>query len=551
MSYPHTRLRRSGAALSLFLVPVLALTGCGGGDSESDRATGPETATTLTVATDEDAGPLNIFAGQTDQMTELVYDKLLAPSPYVAEPQPWLATSVDQVDAKTWEVDLRGDVKWHDGEQFTADDVMFSFHFMHAAPTGRFTHHINDTPSISTVVPTEDGGVRFVCDYACPELGTVTLADLPILPEHVWSKIDPADVKQVTDLPIGTGPFKLVDYSPTSGYRFEANAEYFAGKPTVDELVMPVIPDASATFTALRSGEIDATTRPLNPELVDQFRSTPDIGVIEAAPLQYPELKLNFLEEPFAEARFRTAMSRAVNRDQLLDVVALGRGRPATQGYVHPDAPFAKPDTNTPYDADEARAILDELGYRDVDGDDKREKPNGDKLSLTLYVDGGLAPDVRAAELLQEDFAAVGVDVSIRALDAGSISEVSSDKAYDMLITTNSPHAVADSTQFIMSHRSGNLWKHPTLPYPEFDALYEEWKSTETNEDRIEALYKIQEVFNKQPTAIGLYYPEEYWGYRSDKFGGWVVTPGYGIVQKWSFLPRDVAEKAHAIAPTD
>ncbi|WP_232717333.1 ABC transporter substrate-binding protein [Gordonia metallireducens] len=550
MSYPLTRLRRSVAALSTLLVPVLVVTACGDGGSDADRANGPETATTLTVATNKDSGPLNIFAGQTDQMAEMVYDKLLAPSPYVAEPQPWLATSVEQIDATTWEVALRDDVKWHDGEPFTADDVMFSFHFMHAAPTGRFTHHINDTPSISTVVPTADG-VRFVCDYACPELGTVTLADLPILPEHVWSKIDPADVKQVTDLPIGTGPFKLVDYNPTSGYRFEANTDYFAGKPTVDEIVMPVIPDASATFTALRSGEIDATTRPLNPELVEQFQATPNIGVIEASPLQYPELKLNFLEAPFTEARFRTAMSRAVNRDQLLEVVALGRGRPATQGYVHPDAPYAKPDTNTPYDADEARTILDELGYRDVDGDGKREKPTGEKLSLTLYVDGGLAPDVRAAELLREDFGAVGVDVSIKALDAGSISEVSSDKAYDMLITTNSPHAVADSTQFIMSHRSGNLWKHPTLPYPEFDALYEEWKVTETNEDRIEALYKIQDVFNKQPTAIGLYYPEEYWGYRSDKFGGWVVTPGYGIVQKWSFLPRDVAEKAHAIAPTD
>ncbi len=99
----------------------------------------------------KDSGPLNIFAGQTDQMTELIYDKLLSPSPYVADPQPWLATDVRQVDATTWEVDLRDDVKWHDGEAFTADDVVFSFHYMHAAPTGRYTHHVNDTPSISTV----------------------------------------------------------------------------------------------------------------------------------------------------------------------------------------------------------------------------------------------------------------------------------------------------------------------------------------------------------------------------------------------------------------
>jgi peptide/nickel transport system substrate-binding protein len=536
------------AALSLVFVPILVATACGGDSDNAAIPSGPASATSLTVAVIADSGPLNIFAGQTDQMTELVYDKLLAPSPYVADPQPWLATSVTQVDAKTWEVDLRDDVKWHDGEVFSADDVIFSFHFMHAAPTGRFTHHINDTPSISTVLPTDDGGVRFVCDYACPELGTVTLADLPILPEHVWSKVDPADAKKVTDYPVGTGPFKLVDYSPTTGYRFEANAEYFAGKPTVDELVMPVIADPSATFTALRSGQIDATTRPLTPELIEQFQSTPDIGVIEAAPLQYPELKLNFLREPFSEGKFRTAISRAVDRDELLEVVGLGRGRPATQGYVHPDAPFAKPGTTTPTDPAEATKILDELGYRDINGDGLRENAAGDKLALSIHVNGGLATDVRSAEILKENLNAVGLDVSITALDTGSISDVTTDKSYDMLIATNSPHAVADSTQFIMSHRSGNLWKHPSIPYPEFDALYEEWKATETNEDRIEALYTIQDLFNSQPTAIGLYYPEEFWAYRSDKFGGWVETPGYGIVHKWSFLPRAVSEKAHAIA---
>ncbi|WP_082897549.1 ABC transporter substrate-binding protein [Rhodococcus sp. EPR-157] len=539
--------RRRACALSLVLVSSMAASACA---SDSNPDTGDAAASSLTIAVDKDSGPLNIFVGQTDQMTELIYDKLLSPSPYVADPQPWLATSVNQIDAKTWEVELRNDVKWHDGEALTADDVVFSFHFMHAAPTGRFTHHINDTPSISTVVPTESG-VRFVCDYACPELGTVTLADRPILPEHIWSSVDPAKAKEVTDLPIGTGPFELADYSPTSGYRFEANTDYFAGTPTVDELVMPVIPDASAVFTALRSGQIDASTTPLAPELIDQFQSDSDIGVIEASPLQYPELKLNFLEQPFSEPKFRTALSRAVDREQLLDVVALGRGRPATQGYVHPDAPFAAPDTNTPYDVADANRILDGLGFVDGDGDGFRENAVGEKLAFAIHVSGGQSTDVRSAELLVEDFRAIGLDVTITALDAGSFSEVSSKKTYDMLVTTNSPHAVADSTQFIMSHRSGNLWKAPDVAYPEFDALYEKWQSTETNDARIDALYEVQDLFNEQPTAIGLYYPDEYWGFRSDTFDGWAETPGYGIVHKWSFLPREVSEQAHAIAPSN
>lgn len=535
----------------MVLAASLLAAACGSGDAGKSSGSGPATADSLSVALVKDSGPLNIFAGQTDQMAELIYDKLLAPSPYVAEPQPWLATDVQQVDATTWDVELRDDVNWHDGEPFTAEDVVFSFHFMHAAPTGRFTHHVNDTPSISTIEATGPNSVRFVCDYACPELGTVTLADLPVLPEHFWSKVDPAKAKEVTDLPIGTGPYKLVDYSPTSGYRFEANADYFAGAPTVGELVMPVIADTSAAFTALRSGQVDAVDRPLTPELVDQFTASDDIGVVTVSPLTYPELKLNFTREPFAQPDFRAALNLAVDREKLLDIVALGRGRPATQGYVHPDAPFADPEASTPYDAQRAVALLDQLGWVDSDGDGTRENPDGDQGPFELIVDGGNAPHFRAAELLAEDFAAAGIDVTIKPLDAGTLTEASANKAYDMYITTNTPHAVADSTQFIMSHRSGNLWKHPDLAYPEFDALYERWRSTDTVDSRIAVMQEMQRLFNRQPTTIALYYPEEHWGYRAEKFTGWIETPGYGIVHKWSFLPAEVVEQANAEAPQD
>ncbi|WNG86160.1 ABC transporter substrate-binding protein [Mycobacterium sp. ITM-2016-00317] len=536
--------------LPLVLATALVVAACGSSGSTAS-GTGTATADTVTVAVSKDSGPLNIFAGQTDQMTELIYDKLLAPSPYVAEPQPWLASEVRQVSATTWDVDLRDDVTWHDGEPFTADDVAFSFHFMHAAPTGRFTHHVNDTPSISTVEATGEHSVRFVCDYACPELGTVTLADLPVLPEHVWSNVDPAKAKEMNELPVGTGPYKLVDYSPTTGYRFEANPEYFAGTPTVGELVMPVISDTSAAFTALRSGQIDAVDRALTPELVDQFTASSDIGVVTVSPLAYPELKLNYTREPFAQHDVRAALNLAVDRDQMLDVVALGQGRPATQGYIHPDAPFADPDASTPYDPQRAAALLDQLGWVDADGDGMRENPAGPTTPFTLIVDGGNAPHVRAAELVAEDFAEAGIAVEIKPLDAGSLADASAKMAYDLYIRTNSPHAVGDSTQFIMSHRSDNLWQHPDLAYPEFDVLYDKWRATETNEARIAAMQEMQKLFNRQPTAIALYYPDEHWGYRADKFTGWIETPGYGIVHKWSFLPAEVVKEANAEAPQD
>jgi peptide/nickel transport system substrate-binding protein len=64
-------------------------------------------------------------------------------------------------------------------------------------------------------------------------------------------------------------------------------------------------------------------------------------------------------------------------------------------------------------------------------------------------------------------------------------------------------------------------------------------------------MQEMQKLFNRQPTAIALYYPEEHWGYRADTFTGWIETPGYGIVHKWSFLPAEVVEKANAKAPRD
>lgn len=74
-----------------------------------------------------------------------------------------MATEARAIDASTWEVDLRTDVTWQDGEKFTPEDVVFSFNFMHQVPTGRYTHHVNDTPIIEQVVKMDEDTVRFEC----------------------------------------------------------------------------------------------------------------------------------------------------------------------------------------------------------------------------------------------------------------------------------------------------------------------------------------------------------------------------------------------------
>lgn len=532
-------------ALPLLAVMALLAAGCAGGAGEP-ATSGPATADRLTIALAEDQGPLNIFADQFAPVDELVYDKLLAPSPYVDSPKPWLATAVRRLDPSTWEVDLREGVRWQDGQPFDATDVAFSFEYFKKAPTGTYTHHVSDIPTIASVTVVSPTQVRFTCGFACPELGTVTLADLPVVAEHIWASVPPEKAKEVTTLPVGTGPYRLVSYDPTAGYRFEANPDYWAGAPAVRELVMPVITDPSATFSALRAGQIDATTRPLSPQLVDRFGGSGEIGVLRTAPLRFPELRINYDRPPFDRPEVRAAISSAVDRQQLLDVVGLGKGRPSVQGYPHPDAPFADPGLSTPYDAAQARTTLDALGILDADGDGMREGAG----PFVVHADGGNPADVRAAELIAEDLREVGIPTTVQGLDAGSLADLNKSREFDMMISSIGPHGVADPTQFIMSHRSGYLWRAPKLPYPEWDALFEQWKATTTTEARVEALGEMQELFNRQPTSIPLFYPDEYWAFRSDRFAAWKESPGYGIVHKWSLLPPQVGRDAGAVVET-
>ncbi len=509
--------------IAAVIVLVSLAAACAGGESGSTTAERER----LTIALPRDGGPINIFAGGvSDPLVELIYDKLLAPSPYVDGPAPWLAERVEQVDPVTWDVTIRDGVTWQDGESLDAEDVKFTFEYFVEAPTGRYTHHVSEVPEIAEVTITGDRSLRFTCAYPCPELGPITLADLPIIPEHVWRGVTEPTTR--SDLPIGSGPYRLVEYSPTA-YRFEAYEAYFAGPPRVAELIMPVIPDPSTAFTALRSGEIDAVARPLPPELLDVFGSDDGLGVITAAPLQFDELRLNFQRPPFDDPQVRRALSLAIDRQALLDTVLLGEGRAAVRGYPHPDSPWTNPELSTPYDPDEARRLL-----------------AGREISFEIDVAGSEPTQVRAAELIARQLGAVGVEATVRPTDATTLANFFRTRDFDAYVNTITAHGVADPTQFIMSHRSGYLWDAPEVPYPEWDALFERWRAQGTIEDRTAVLFEMQALFNQQPTSIPLYYPDEHWAF-GPAYDGWVESPGHGIVHKWSFLPTDVRAAANAV----
>jgi peptide/nickel transport system substrate-binding protein len=487
----------------------------------------------LKIAVPTDAGPLNIYSTSVDFMTELVFDKLYGPSPYVDDPQPWLAESAEQLDDLNWVVKVRSGVKWHDGTPFTAEDVKFTYEYYRDGPQNRHSHHVSDVPKIDTIELLDENTVKFTCAYACPSLKTVTFADLPILAKHIWEGVE--NPRKYTDLAIGTGPYKLVEYVPDQYYKFEANGDFFMVKPVVDTLYMPIIKDQTAMFNALRAGEIDAAAKSVPPELLSTFNGAANLKVTTTPELTIAELRTNYERFPLNIHEFRNALSLAIDRQTITDIVLLGHARPAFQGYPHPDSPWTNPDLSTPFDAEKSKSIMDSLKLIDRDGDGIRESEDGKKLDIQLAVSSAEPTFIRTAELLKEQFLNVGINLKVDVMDAGTLSGISSERNFDLIIGNIGAHGVADPDQFIMSHRANYLWKLG-LEYPEMDALFEKWKDEPTIEGRKLISFDMQELFNQQPTALVLYYPEQNWAYRSDVFDSWIESPGYGIFHKFSLL---------------
>lgn len=528
---------------------MLMLGACG----EEKAVTGEEAAASadrvdnLTIGLHTDVGPLNIYTGNLDWMTDLVYDKLFSPSPYVDEPIPWLAESAEQLDDKTWTVKLRSGIKWHDGEDFTAEDVKFTYEYFRDGPANRHTHHVSEVPKIDAI-EIEDSGdsVRFECAYACPSLASITFADLPILPEHIWSEVK--NPRKFTDLAVGTGPYELTDYQSDQSYQFEANDEYFMGTPTVGSLTMPVIKDSTAMFNALRSGEIDASSRTVPAELVSSFAAEKSLKLAETSALSIVQFGVNYEMAPFNEGEFRNALSLAVDGQSIVDTILLGQGKAGDKGYPHPASPWTNPELSTPFDLTKASKAFDKLGYKDVDGDSYRETPEGKEMSFAIKVSAGEPIYVRAAELLVEQMKQVGLHFEVKAVDATTFAADIAEDNFESYVSLIGPHGVADPDQFIMSHKSGYLWSKE-LEYPEMDKLTSDWMAASTIEARKEISFEIQELYNSQPTAIALYYPQEIFAYNSAVFDQYVESLGYGIINKYSFLPEETQQAVSATQP--
>jgi peptide/nickel transport system substrate-binding protein len=495
-------------------------------------------ADALRVAIPDDVSSLTPYSPRLPEtLLELVYDKLAAPSPYLGNAGPWLATAIvpEGEDGRTWRIELRDGIRWHDGKPFTSGDVAFTFRYYRDGISNRWTHHVSDTPKLIEITEIDRLSLRVRCELPCPLFDKVTAADIVILPAHLWHSVDHPHLYR--GAVIGTGPYRLAELKRGRYLRFEANSGYFAGRPRVKSIVVSFIRNSATAFAALRANELDLVTAPVPPELADSMARRPGLALKRAGnkPVNGVEMRLNIDRPPFWDPHFRRALALAVRPGEVLRRVALGQG--VTGTFPAPASPWTKPGLRQPGDDPRAAAaILDARGFRDRDGDGFREDDRGATLRFSLKVATVEPLHHRAAQVIARQLKAVGLAVRIELVDPAGARSIYTTRKFDLVIADVAPHNIADPDQFMQQAvQGGYLWRYGKS-YPEADALIKEWQSASSADARIRAGYALQELHSRAPATLMLYLPTPHFAYRPKAFDQWTFVAGMGVFHKWSLV---------------
>lgn len=504
---------------------------------------------TVRLAITRDEGFLNPYTYQTGypgwNIMTLVYDPLFYPDEN-NEPIPWLVRDVRvSQDGRTWTLTLHPNLRWHDGRPLTAEDVKFTFEYVARVTHSRWTPTTRnlegvDAPSPQTVVfrlKQPDAGFRLR-----------TLADVPILPKHIWESVTTVAAARAFNNTVGSGPYRVEEVRENQFYRLVANTQYFAGQPRVRELVLPIVRDATVSFTALQAGQIDANVRTLTPELVAQFERLPGIKVVRGPGFATTILQFNNEHPLLRDVRLRRAIASAINTNLMVRLLTLGYAAVGSPGYIHPASPFYA--TGLKFEASKSRAVslLNEAGYRDRNGDGIREAADGTPLQFTLLTLAGNPIRIRGAELIRTWLKDIGIGTTVRVQeDAAIIDQVWPDfdvckgRRFDMAVfgwsapVMSRPTALVDLFNSSCQVGTINIGGYKNA---EIDRLGTELLVTVDPARQKQISAAMQRIIAQDLPIHVLYYLDTIMAYRSGAYDRWAFQKGQGIVTKLSFVDR-------------
>lgn len=396
---------------------------------------------------------------------------------------------------------LREGVLWHDGKPFTSSDVLFTFGLATDPEIGAgvFNAYFGQVSSVEA--PDER---TVVVTYRAPFSPALQgWESLLILPRH---RFEPgADVRDhpFGRAPIGTGPYRFVEWRQGQQIVLEANPGYWRGRPHLDRLIFRIVPDLRTAFGALIAGELDMARVPAGEQLPDGRWRT----------VRSPSLRVSFIawqgngSNPFfGDPRVRRAMTLALDRQGFLETVLDGQGVPATSTFV--PGTWAHDDDLAPLPLDPGASarLLDEAGWR-REGPDGLRVRDGIPFRFTLNVLQRNRDGERMALLLEDALRRLGVAMTIERLDWPVFLERLHARDFEAQLSTWSLDVDPDPYDFWHSSQIPEGMNYTGYADPEVDAWCEAGRRTFDRGERARLYRKVQERLHRDQPFTFLYHP--------------------------------------------
>jgi peptide/nickel transport system substrate-binding protein len=415
-------------------------------------------------------------------------------------------------DCLTLTFKLRKDVKWHDGQPFTADDVLFTWKTITNPKTpAPFKDGFLQAKDVEVLDPYT---VRVI--YPKPYARALESWGTYMLPKHV---LEPyvADGKlresPQNRFPIGTGPYRFREWKPGEKVVVTANPDYYEGRPYIGRIVYRVIPSQATIFLELKAKGVDYSRL-----TAFQYARQTEYPAFRKAynKYRYPGSAYTFfafnLKDPrFADRRVRQAFAHAISKPELIEGIRMGLAREAT-GPIRPGTwAYTDQVKRYEYNPEKAKALLAEAGWMDRDDDGVVEDKQGRPFSFTIRTNQGNDERRKIAEIVQQRLKAIGVNADIQVIEwAAFIKEFVKPRRFDAVVLGLGTGT--DPDQYVIWHSSQTApdqMNRTGYSNPEADHLLEAGRASCTQQDRIPYYHRLQEILADDLPMIFLYYGDE------------------------------------------
>ncbi|WP_319757657.1 ABC transporter substrate-binding protein [uncultured Sphaerochaeta sp.] len=478
--------------LTVLVVLLSSIALFAGGSSErGDSAEGGGYKDTITIGQGADVTSFDPHIGKETPavaVTNHIFDTLVDTDPVTGEVVPQIAEKWEVVSPVEYRFFIRKGLKFHNGEDLTADDVKFSLD--RAIASGSVSYIVDFIKEVKI----EDDYTVLVTTKAPygPTLRNLAVPFAGIVPKD-YVTANPDGLKTS---PIGSGPYKFVSWAQNDNAKLEAYADYYKGEPETKYLVFKIIPEASQRTIALETGELDISYDILVSDL-KRIEQNKDLVLLEAPSLTCFYISFNMRKAPFDNQKVRQAINMAIDRQLLVDTVNSGTGAAADE--IIAPAVFGYYSTGVwDYNPEKAKQLLAEAGY-----------PNG--FECSLWVNNNQSR-VEMCQAIQEMLREIGITVKVEVMEFGTFISRSTAGEHDMgyfgWVTSTKD---ADYTYYSLEHSSqqGAPGNRSFIADPEVDRLVELGRTSADMDVRLDA-YKnlaleLKEIANNAPiiyTAI-------------------------------------------------